>query len=37
MSMTPQQAKEELDAHVRDMISWHFNPDKGCPFWLEKA
>lgn len=26
-----------LDAHVRNTISWHFNPDTGCPFWLEWA
>ena len=30
-------AREALDAHVRDMIQWHFDPDTGCPFWLEKA
>lgn len=31
------QAKEQLDAHVRDIIQWHFDPDTGCPFWLEFA
>lgn len=36
-AMTPQQAKERLDAHVREMVEWHFNPETGCPFWLEKA
>ncbi|MBS0262022.1 MAG: hypothetical protein JSS02_08690 [Planctomycetes bacterium] len=30
-------ARERLDAHVRDIIEWHFNPATGCPFWLEKA
>ena len=30
-------AKEQLDAHVRDTIRWHFSPDTGAPFWLEKA
>lgn len=30
-------AKEELDAHVRETVAWHFNPETGCPFWLEKA
>jgi len=37
---TPQQiqhAKEQLDAHVREVIAWHFHPDTGTPFWLEKA
>jgi phenylacetate-coenzyme A ligase PaaK-like adenylate-forming protein len=31
------QAKETLDARVREMVEWHFNPETGCPFWLEKA
>lgn len=33
--MTPAQAKEQLDAQVRDIIAWHFNPDTGTPFWLD--
>ena len=28
-------AREHLDAHVREMIQWHFSPDTGCPFWLD--
>src|SRR6266702_6789771 len=32
-----QQAKERLDAHVRDIVKWHFSPETGTPFWLEKA
>jgi phenylacetate-coenzyme A ligase PaaK-like adenylate-forming protein len=31
------QAREKLDAHVRDVIAWHFNPDTGAPFWVAKA
>src|SRR5882762_10239577 len=31
------QAREKLDAHVRDVVAWHFSPDTGTPFWLEKA
>jgi phenylacetate-coenzyme A ligase PaaK-like adenylate-forming protein len=31
------QARERLDAHVRDTVAWHFNPETGTPFWLEKA
>ena len=27
---------EALDAHVRDIIQWHFNADTGCEFWLGK-
>lgn len=30
-------AAEKLDEHVREIIHWHFDPDKGTPFWLEKA
>ena len=29
--------KEALDAHVREIIEWHFNPETGCPFWLNWA
>jgi phenylacetate-coenzyme A ligase PaaK-like adenylate-forming protein len=31
------QAREQLDAHVREIVAWHFNPDTGTPFWLERA
>ena len=31
------QAKEQLDAQTREMVEWHFNPETGSPFWLEKA
>jgi phenylacetate-coenzyme A ligase PaaK-like adenylate-forming protein len=47
MSMTPtispslqakaRQAREQLDAHVREIVEWHFHPDTGAPFWLERA
>ena len=30
-------AKEQLDAHVRSTVEWHFNPETGSPFWLEFA
>ncbi len=30
-------ARKQLDAHVRDTIEWHFDPETGCPFWLEWA
>lgn len=32
-----QQAAEQLDAHLRDIIRWHFSPETGCPFWLDWA
>jgi hypothetical protein len=30
-------ARQRLDAHVRDIVRWHFSPETGCPFWLERA
>lgn len=32
-----QAARKKLDAHVRDIVAWHFDPETGCPFWLERA
>jgi hypothetical protein len=32
-----QAATARLDAHVRDIVRWHFDPATGCPFWLERA
>src|ERR1051325_2301459 len=31
---SPAEAKKRLDAHVREIVSWHFNTDTGCTFWL---
>jgi len=31
------QAKTALDAHVREMVAWHFDPQTGTPFWLERV
>ena len=30
-------ARKQLDAHVREIVRWHFSPETGTPFWLEKA
>ena len=30
-------AQEKLEAHMREIIEWHFSPETGCPFWLEWA
>jgi hypothetical protein len=27
----------DLDAHVRDIVRWHFSPETGTPFWLDFA
>jgi hypothetical protein len=26
-----------LDAHVRDIVAWHFSPETGAPHWIEWA
>jgi phenylacetate-coenzyme A ligase PaaK-like adenylate-forming protein len=31
------QARERLDAHVREVVAWHFDSQTGTPFWLERA
>ena len=31
------ESRKSLDAHVREIIKWHFSPKTGCPFWLEFA
>lgn len=30
-------ARQQLDAHTREMVRWHFSPETGSPYWLEKA
>lgn len=30
------QARQALDAHVVEIVQWHFHESTGCPFWLEK-
>jgi hypothetical protein len=30
-------ARNALDAWVREVVAWHFDPATGCPFWLEYA
>ena len=37
MEAKMQAAREQLDAWVREVVEWHFNPETGCPFWLERA
>jgi phenylacetate-coenzyme A ligase PaaK-like adenylate-forming protein len=31
------QARSALDAWVREVVAWHFDPETGTPFWLEFA
>ncbi len=37
LSQKVEKARQDLDAHVRDIVQWHFSPETGCPFWLEFA
>src|ERR1044071_5364015 len=30
-------AQDKLDAHLREIVHWHFSPETGCPFWLDWA
>jgi len=30
-------SRDTLDSWVREIVDWHFNPETGCPFWLEYA
>ena len=30
-------ARKALDAQFLDIVKWHFTPETGTPFWLEKA
>ena len=37
MSISLEKSNSALDAHVREIVNWHFSPETGCPFWLEWA
>ena len=32
-----QAAQNRLNAHLKEIIQWHFSPETGCPFWLDWA
>ena len=32
-----EKARTALDAHVREIVNWHFDPATGSPFWLDYA
>ena len=36
-SINTSKARAELDAWVREVVQWHFDPATGCPFWLDFA
>lgn len=33
----PEAAKAQLEAHLREIIQWHFSPETGSSFWLNWA
>ncbi len=37
MTTRIEQANRLRDEHVRRMVEWHFNPETGCPFWLNQV
>ena len=37
LSQKAEDARDRLDAHVREIVQWHFSPETGAPFWLEYA
>ncbi len=36
-ALDPTSARQQLDAHVREIVQWHFSPETGSPFWLDWA
>jgi phenylacetate-coenzyme A ligase PaaK-like adenylate-forming protein len=30
-------ARDALDRWVREIVAWHFDPETGCPFWIDYA
>ncbi|MBI3877312.1 MAG: hypothetical protein HY300_15370 [Verrucomicrobia bacterium] len=32
-----QKAQDQLNAHLREILAWHFSPETGSPFWLDWA
>ena len=32
-----EQSRQDLDAHVRQILQWHFSPQTGTPFWIKWA
>ena len=37
LSRRVEEVRCQLDVHVREIVEWHFDPETGCPFWLEFA
>ncbi len=37
LATSVREARVNLDDWVREVVAWHFDPQTGCPFWLEYA
>jgi len=37
VSLRARTSRDALDAQVREVVAWHFDPSTGCPFWLDFA
>ena len=37
LSARAAETRQRLDEWTREMMEWHFNPETGAPFWLERA
>ena len=35
--LTVEEARAALDERVRESMKWHFSPETGCPYWLDRA
>ena len=35
--LTVEEARAALDERVRESMQWHFSPETGCPYWLDRA
>ncbi|MCH7592792.1 MAG: hypothetical protein IH989_08445 [Planctomycetes bacterium] len=37
LDVRAKEAKVRLDEQTREIVAWHFDPETGCPFWLDYA
>jgi hypothetical protein len=37
LEQSVEQARTQLDQWTREVVQWHFDPETGCPFWLDFA
>ena len=35
--LTSEQAQQQLETHLQEIIAWHFSAETGCVFWLDWA